>query len=202
MPADDRAMPVNGSGWGAFAFLRVFAGVCLTAWGAFVTLAFGLQSLSEGKGSAFALGVGLLLGGLFTAFPRSHRRGGLAALAALAVGVVLIVAGYKVAITDSGPGLPKDAEWWLHRLGGAALIALGGAAFGRLQSSDVRRWASLDQPARRRVTRIWVVLIVVAAAALTLGPPFGIAQLVVLVIAFGVAGYLVLTAEASRGKLP
>jgi hypothetical protein len=51
------------------------------------------------------------------------------------VGVALIVAGWEVSSIDS---VPKDAGWWLHRFGGAALIALGGAAFGRLPSAEDR----------------------------------------------------------------
>ncbi len=100
-----------------------------------MTLVFGPVGLQAGNGSALAAGVGFLLAGLFTAVPRSHRRGGLAALVAVVVGVALLVAGWKVSSIDSEP---QDAGWWLHRVGGAALIALGGAAFGRLPSAGER----------------------------------------------------------------
>lgn len=131
-------MAVNGSGWTWLAVVRVVAGVCLTAWGVFVTLVFGLWSLSEGNGSALAAGVGFMLAGLLTAVPRGHRRGGFVALGALLVGVALIVVGWKVSGIDSYHGAPKDAGWWLHGLGGAALIALGGTSIGRLPSAERR----------------------------------------------------------------
>jgi len=119
--------------------VRVVVGVLLTAWGAFLTVVIGPGSVSQGNGSAVALGFGFLAAGLFTAVPRSHRVRGVAALASLVVGVLLIVAGYKVSLEHDWSGIPRDWTWWLHRLGGATLIALGGLAIGRLPSRPTDR---------------------------------------------------------------
>ena len=113
--------------WGAFGLL-VFAGPGLS----------GYESSASGGGSALALSVGFLLGGGLAFLPRTHRTGGLPALVAILAGAVLIVVGWNLSLANGGPGVPLDADWWLHRVGGAALIALGGAAIGRLPSIEDR----------------------------------------------------------------
>jgi len=119
--------------------VRIVVGVCLFAWGAFLTVLFGFWSLSEGNGASLVHGLGLMVAGLLTVGPRSHRLTGVAALAALVVGALLIVAGFKVSLGYTWSGVPRDGQWWLHRLGGAALLVLGGFAIGTLPSRSVGR---------------------------------------------------------------
>lgn len=119
--------------------VRIVIGAFLFAWGAFLTVLFGFWSLSEGNGASLVHGLALMVAGLLTAVPRSHRLTGVAALAALVVGVLLIVAGYKVSLGYTWSGVPRDGEWWLHRMGGAALLVLGGFAIGMLPSRPAGR---------------------------------------------------------------
>lgn len=121
--------------------VRVFAGVCLTAWGAFMTVVLGPMSVVQGNGSALVMGVGFLAAGALTAVPESHRLSGFAALVSLAVGVLLIVAGYKLLLDYSGndPGRPEP---WPYRLAGVTLLVLGGVAIGRLPSRPAHRQGS------------------------------------------------------------
>jgi len=67
-----------------------------------MTVVFGPMSVVQGSGSALEMGVGLLAAGVLTAVPQSHRLSGFAALVSLAVGVLLIVAGYKLLLDYSG----------------------------------------------------------------------------------------------------
>ena len=126
----------------ALSLVRVVVGGCLLLWGGLIAVLFGFWSLSEGNGASLVHGVGLMVAGLLTLGPRSHRLTGVAALAALVVGALLVVAGYKVSLGYTWSGVPRDGEWWLHRLGGAALLVLGGVAIGSLPS----RLASREVP--------------------------------------------------------
>ena len=123
----------------ALSLVRVAVGVCLVAWGGLLTVLFGFWSLSEGNGASLVHGLGLMVAGLLAVGPRSHRLTGVAALAALVVGVLLIVAGYKMSLGYTWHGVPRDEDWWLHRVGGAALLVLGGFAIGSLPSRPASR---------------------------------------------------------------
>lgn len=123
----------------ALSLVRVAVGVCLVAWGGLLTVLFGFWSLSEGNGASLVHGLGLMVAGLLTVAPRRHRLTGVAALAALVGGVLLVVAGYKVSLGHTWHGVPRDGEWWLHRLGGASLLMLGGLAIGSLPARPASR---------------------------------------------------------------
>ena len=74
---------------------------------------------------------------------REFRADAGAALAALVVGVLLIVAGYKMSLGYTWHGVPWDEDCWLHRVGGAALLVLGGFAIGSLPFEIVKVYLKL-----------------------------------------------------------